>query len=86
LTESQAPEAVVTEFADVAVATVGYRTHDGEPATRVDIIDRRRLVEILSLTPDDAVRLADCLRQTVSSDGQDGEVTAVRRDRDHGEL
>jgi hypothetical protein len=76
LTESQAPEAVVTEFADVAVATVGYRTHDGEPATRVDIIDRRRLVEILSLTPDDAVRLADCLHQVVPGSDPDEEVTA----------
>jgi len=73
-------EPVITELADISVAVVGYhepdpdpvaqRSADSQPADRVDIIDRRRLVEIASLTRADAVRLADRLCDVASSNHQ----------------
>jgi hypothetical protein len=70
-------ESVITELADISVAVVGYHEPDpaaGQrdrlPADRVDIIDRRRLVEIASLTRADAVRLADRLCDVAASNHQ----------------
>jgi hypothetical protein len=71
-------EPVITELADLSVAVVGYHEPDlasdrspgRRPADRVDIIDRRRLVEIASLTRADAVRLADRLCDVASSEHQ----------------
>jgi hypothetical protein len=77
-TSTMETESVVTDLSDISVAVVGYhepdpaarRSPDREPADRVDIIDRRRLVEIASLTRADAVRLADRLCDVASSNHQ----------------
>jgi hypothetical protein len=52
------------------VAVVGYHEPERGPADRVDIIDRRRLVEVASLSRADAVRLADRLCDAASSTDQ----------------
>lgn len=79
-TSTMESEPVITDLADISVAVVGYHEPDPDaavggsadrrPADRVDIIDRRRLVEIASLTRADAVRLADRLCDVASSDHQ----------------
>jgi hypothetical protein len=79
-TSTMESEPVITELADISVAVVGYHEPDhgpadhgpvnSAPADRVDIIDRRRLVEVASLTRADAVRLADRLCDAASSNDQ----------------
>lgn len=83
-------EPVITELADISVAVVGYREPDPaadpalscpptrRPADRVDIIDRRRLVEIASLSRADAVRLADRLCDVASSNHQPAMTQLIR--------
>jgi hypothetical protein len=71
-------EAVVTDLDDIAVAVVGYRDPDRVPADRVDIIDRRRLVEVASLTRADAIRLADRLCEVASSDDPPVQARLIR--------
>jgi hypothetical protein len=79
-TATMESEPVITELADISVAVVGYHEPDqgpaehgladNRPADRVDIIDRRRLVEVASLTRADAVRLADRLCDAASCNDQ----------------
>lgn len=85
-TSTMENEPVITELADISVAVVGYHEPDpgsgGAPercqADRVDIIDRRRLVEIASLTRADAVRLADRLCDVASSNHQPATTQLIR--------
>jgi hypothetical protein len=49
---------------EVRVALVGYRDHDGgQRVERVDVIDVRAAVSLISLTPADARALAERLRE-----------------------
>jgi hypothetical protein len=71
-------EPVVSELADISVAVVCYHDPDQGPVDRVDIIDRRRLVEVASLTRADAVRLADRLCDAASSNDQPATARLIR--------
>lgn len=81
-------ESVITELADISVAVVGYYEPEQgpaeqdlpnrRPADRIDIIDRRRLVEVASLTRSDAVRLADRLCDAASSEQQPAMAKLIR--------
>ncbi|HEY8475077.1 MAG TPA: hypothetical protein VIL37_20975 [Natronosporangium sp.] len=65
-----------------------HRSADGRPSAcraagdwkddRIDIIDRRRLVEIASLTRADAIRLADRLCDVAASDHQPAMARLIR--------
>jgi hypothetical protein len=72
------PEPVVTELADISVAVVCYHDPEAGPIDRVDIIDRRRLVEVASLSRADAVRLADRLCDAASSNEQPAMARLIR--------
>lgn len=71
-------EPVVTELADITVAVVCYHDPEAGPIDRVDIIDRRRLVEVASLTRADAVRLADRLCDAAASNEQPAMTRLIR--------
>lgn len=63
MTEPDHAVDVPEQLHHLRVAQVGYRDEDGgDVVRRVDLIDRRTLQALASLSPEDAVRLADRLR------------------------